>query len=397
MKIAFLTSGGLAPCLSASIAALLEAYEMKNESADFSGYLNGYQGLLKGQSYDFPSNITKNLGMLFTFGGSIIGNSRVKLTNVEDCEKRGLILPGENPLEKAAKQLMKDEITILHTIGGDDTNTMAAGLSRYLQDIGYDITVVGLPKTVDNDIIPIVQSLGADTAAEQGAIYFENIVNENTASPRQLIIHEVMGRHSGWLTAATAKKYRDRLAARSFNNDLLLNYENWDIDAIFIPEIRMDLDKEGKRLLDKMNKKDCVNIFLSEGAFVNEIVEEMKRNNEDIKQDSFGHIRLDDINTGEWFGRQFSQIIGAEKTLVQKSGYFSRSAAPNEKDIQLIKESASKAVQCAIDCKSGVVGMDERSDGALSLIKFNRIKGGRVFDSQNDWYKKMMCEIGQVS
>ena len=274
---------------------------------------------------------------------------------------------------------------------------MAAGLSRYLQDIGYDITVVGLPKTVDNDIIPIVQSLGADTAAEQGAIYFENIVNENTASPRQLIIHEVMGRHSGWLTAATAKKYRDRLAARSFNNDLLLKYENWDIDAIFIPEIRMDLDKEGKRLLDKMNKKDCVNIFLSEGAFVNEIVEEMKRNNEEIKQDAFGHIRLDDINPGQWFARQFSQIIDAEKTLVQNSGYFSRSAAPNEKDILLIKESASKAVQCAIDCKSGVVGMDERSDGALSLIKFNRIKGGRVFDSQNDWYKKMMCEIGQVS
>ena len=396
MKIAFLTSGGLAPCLSASIAALLEAYEMKNESADFSGYLNGYQGLLKGKSYDFPSNITKNLGMLFTFGGSIIGNSRVKLTNVEDCEKRGLILPGENPLEKAAKQLMKDEINILHTIGGDDTNTIAAELSRYLQDIGYDLTVVGLPKTVDNDIVPIVQSLGADTAAEQGALFFENVVNENTASPRQLIIHEVMGRHSGWLTAATAKKYRDRLASRSFNNDLLLNCENWDIDAIFIPEIRIDLDKEGKRLLDKMNKKDCVNIFLSEGAFVNEIVEEMKRNNEDIKQDAFGHIRLDDINTGEWFGRQFSQIIGAEKTLVQKSGYFSRSAAPNKKDIQLIKESASKAVQCAIDCKSGVVGMDERNDGALSLIEFKRIKGGRAFDSQTQWFQKMLCEIAQI-
>ena len=196
--------------------------------------------------------------------------------------------------------------------------------------------------------------------------------------------------HSGWLTAATAKKYRDRLAARSFNNDLLLKYENWDIDAIFIPEMPMDLNKEGKRLLNKMNKKDCVNIFLSEGAFVNEIVEEMKRNNEDIKQDAFGHIRLDDINPGQWFARQFSQIIDAEKTLVQKSGYFSRSAAPNEKDIQLIKESASKAVQCAIDCKSGVVGMDERSDGELSLIKFNRIKGGRVFDSHNDWFKKMM-------
>ena len=397
MKIAFLTSGGLAPCLSASIAALLESYEIENISADFSGYLNGYQGLLKGQSYEFPSHITKNVGMLFSFGGSIIGNSRVKLTNAEDCEKRGLILPGENPLEKAAKQLMKDEINILHTIGGDDTNTIAAELSRYLQDIGYDLTVVGLPKTVDNDIVPIVQSLGADTAAEQGALFFENVVNENTASPRQLIIHEVMGRHSGWLTAATAKKYRDRLASRSFNNDLLLNCENWDIDAIFIPEKRIDLDKEGKRLLDRMNKKDCVNIFLSEGACVNEIVEEMKRNNEEIKQDAFGHIRLDDINSGQWFARQISKIIDTEKTLVQKSGYFSRSAAPNEKDIQLIKETASKAVQCALECKSGVVGMDEGRDGKLSLIEYKRIKGGRMFDFQTDWFQKMLDEIGQVS
>ncbi|HJM46545.1 MAG TPA: pyrophosphate--fructose-6-phosphate 1-phosphotransferase [Candidatus Marinimicrobia bacterium] len=397
MKIAFLTSGGLAPCLSASIAALLESYKMENISAEFSGYLNGYQGLLKGKSYEFPSQITKNVGMLFSFGGSIIGNSRVKLTNAEDCEKRGLIFPGEKPLEKAAKQLMKDKISILHTIGGDDTNTMAAELSHYLYEIGYDLTVVGLPKTVDNDIVPIVQSLGADTAAEQGALFFENIVNENTSSPRQLIIHEVMGRHSGWLTAATAKKYRDRLAYWSFDSDLLLNCENWDIDAIFIPELSIDIEKEGQRLLDKMNKKDCVNIFLSEGACVNEIVGEMKRKNEEIKQDAFGHIRLDDINPGQWFARQFSKIINAEKTLVQKSGYFSRSAAPNEKDIQLIKESASKAVQCALERKSGVVGMDEKNNGILSLIEFKRIKGGRAFDSQTQWFQKMLCEIGQVS
>ena len=82
--------------------------------------------------------------------------------------------------------------------------------------------------------------------------------------------------------------------------------------------------------------------------------------------------------------------------MVQKSGYFSRSAAPNEKDIQLIKESASKAVQCALDYKSGVVGIDERNGGALSLIEFKRIKGGRVFDSQKDWFQKMLFEIGQV-
>ncbi len=62
-------------------------------------------------------------------GGSPIGNSRVKLTNQADCEKRGLVKKGQSPLEAAAAQLTKDGITILHTIGGDDTNTTAADLA----------------------------------------------------------------------------------------------------------------------------------------------------------------------------------------------------------------------------------------------------------------------------
>ena len=68
-----------------------------------------------------------------------------------------------------------------------------------------------MPKTIDNDVFPISQTLGAWTAAEQGAIFFENIVNENTTSDRQLIIHEVMGRNCGWLTAYTAKIYKEKL------------------------------------------------------------------------------------------------------------------------------------------------------------------------------------------
>ena len=68
----------------------------------------------------------------------------------------------------AAEQLTRDAIDVLHTIGGDDTNTTAADLAAYLAAHDYDLTVVGLPKTVDNDVIPIRQSLGAWTAAEQG-------------------------------------------------------------------------------------------------------------------------------------------------------------------------------------------------------------------------------------
>ena len=131
----------------------------------------------------------------------------MKLTNVKDCVKRGLVKEGENPLEVAANQLTKDGVTILHTIGGDDTNTTAADLAAYLKKNNYALTVVGLPKTVDNDVIPIRQSLGAFTAAEQGAVFFENVVNEQSTSSRMLVIHEVMGRNCGWLTAATAQAW----------------------------------------------------------------------------------------------------------------------------------------------------------------------------------------------
>ncbi|MGY8787882.1 MAG: 6-phosphofructokinase, partial [Fidelibacterota bacterium] len=148
--------------------------------ANLIGYLNGYRGLLLGNSIEFPETAKTKFSTLYDFGGSPIGNSRVKLTNVEDCINRGYVKDGEDPLKVAADQLVKDKIDILHTIGGDDTNTMAAQLSFYLKENGYDLTVVGLPKTVDNDVFPITQTLGAWTAAEQGAIFFENIVNDCT-------------------------------------------------------------------------------------------------------------------------------------------------------------------------------------------------------------------------
>ena len=113
---------------------------------------------------------------------------------INDCVKNGYIKDGDDPLKIVADQLIEDNVTILHIIGGDDTNTSAGDLLKYLKNHNYNLTVVGLPKTVDNDVFPIQQTLGAWTAAEQGAIFFENVSNENTTSSRQLIIHEVMGR-----------------------------------------------------------------------------------------------------------------------------------------------------------------------------------------------------------
>ena len=395
MKIAFLTAGGIAPCLSASIGALIEAYNESAPKAELMGYLNGYQGLLLGKSIAIPPSVREKTDILYEYGGSPIGNSRVKLTNVKDCVKRGYVKEGEDPLKLAADQLVKDGVNILHTIGGDDTNTMAAQLSFYLKENNYDLTVVGLPKTVDNDVFPITQTLGAWTAAEQGAIFFENIANENTTSHRQLIIHEVMGRNCGWLTAYTAKVYHDRLKQRNFLPEILIDQSRWDVDAVYIPEIDMDFEAECARLKLLMDEKDSVNIFLSEGAGTDAIIKEMEASGEQVERDAFGHVALDTLNPGQWFAKQFTDRLGAEKTLVQKSGYFGRSAAPNQQDLELIKASGKLGVSMALQSRSGVIGLDDDKGSELSLIDFKRIKGGKPFDYTVNWFKELLTEIGQ--
>ena len=396
MRVAFLTAGGIAPCLSASIGYLIQFYNNIRNDISFVGYLNGYKGLLTGNSINFPNEIKDNALELLNYGGSPIGNSRVKLTNVADCVSKGYVKDGEDPLKVAADQLIKDKINILHTIGGDDTNTMAATLSQFLNNNGYDLTVVGLPKTVDNDVYPLVQTLGAWTAAEQSSLFFQNIVNENTTSSRQLIIHEVMGRNCGWLTAFSAKEYRESLKNKKFIPQILIEKKRWDIDAIFIPELKMDFDHECDRLKKRMDEKDCINIFLSEGAGTDTIVAEMESKNQKVERDAFGHVALDSLNPGQWFAKEFSKKLKADKTLVQKSGYFARSAAPGERDLKLIRDSAKMAVDYAMMGKSGLIGMDDELDGKLAKIDFERIKGGKPFDVNNQWFQKMLKEIGQI-
>jgi pyrophosphate--fructose-6-phosphate 1-phosphotransferase len=394
-RVAILTSGGIAPCLSAAIGGLIEKYNELSPDSEIIGYEHGYRGLLVGKSIKFSDTVKKNYSSLYNFGGTPIGNSRVKLTNVEDCVKKGYVSVGKDPLEVAGKQLEKDRINILHTIGGDDTNTMAAALAKHLEESGNKLTVVGLPKTVDNDVIPVKQTLGAWTAAEQGARFFQNIVNENTTSRRHLIIHEVMGRHCGWLTAGTAYEYRKSLESMIFLPELHMSKERWDVHAIYIPEIDVDFQKESQRLRKRMDANDCVNVFLSEGAGMNAIVREIESKGEEVPRDAFGHVRLDDINPGHWFAKQFAEALDADKTLIQKSGYFARSAKPGVRDLDLIKKSAFMAAEFALNGKSGLVGLDENNDGELGLIDLQLIKGGKKFDTSQSWFQDMLIAIGQ--
>lgn len=394
-RVALLTAGGFAPCLSSAVGGLIQRYTELDPSIEIIGYLHGYHGLLTGNYITVDEEGRRKAGILHRFGGSPIGNSRVKLTNVKDLVKRGLIEEGQDPLKVAAQRLVDDKVDVLHTIGGDDTNTTAADLAAYLKENDYDLTVVGLPKTIDNDVVPIRQSLGAWTAAEQGARFAANVIGECRVSPRMLIVHEVMGRNCGWLTGATAHKYDEWLGKQEWAPSLGLARENWDIHAVFVPEARIDIDAEADRLRKIMDQTGNVNIFLSEGAGVSEIVAQMEAAGEEVERDPFGHVKLDTINPGQWFAKQFAEKIGAEKVLVQKSGYFSRAAAANAEDLRLIQSMTDYAVDAALRGEAGVVGYDEEDGDKLKAIPFPRIAGGKPFDISQEWFVDLMSRIGQ--
>jgi pyrophosphate--fructose-6-phosphate 1-phosphotransferase len=396
-KVAILTAGGLAPCLSAAIGGLIRRYSEIAPEIELICYRGGYKGLLLGDSLTVTAAERAHAAVLLKHGGSPIGNSRVKLTNVKDCVKRGLVREGQNPLQVAAEQLVRDAVDVLHTVGGDDTNTTAADLAAFLAKNNYQLTVIGLPKTIDNDVVPIRQSLGAWTAAEQGAFYFERVVAESGANPRMLIVHEVMGRNCGWLTAATAREYLKRLDSLALLPGLGLTRDRLSVHGVYVPEMAIDLAAEAQRLKGVMDRVGNVNLFISEGAGVESIVAEMMARGHEVPRDAFGHVKLDAVNPGKWFGDQFSKMIGAEKVLVQKSGYFARAAPANAADLALIERCVGHSVDCALRRESGVVGQDEERGDALRAIEFARIRGGKAFDIGTPWFRETLAAIGQAA
>jgi len=158
----------------------------------------------------------------------------------------------------------------------------------------------------------------------------------------------------------------------------------------------VDIQAEAARLKEVMDDIDNVNIFISEGAGVEDIVKEMEAAGETVPRDAFGHVKLDAVNPGQWFGKQFAKLLNAEKVLIQKSGYYSRAAASNEADLKLILACCDKAVECALAGIGGVIGEDENANNELRACEFPRIAGGKPFDIDEPWFGELLADIGQT-
>ena len=142
-----------------------------------------------------------------------------------------------------------------------------------------------------------------------------------------LIVHEIMGRHCGWLTAATAQAYDRWLDTQRWLPEFGLSRDAWDMHAVYVPEASFDLEAEADRLREVMDTVGNVTIFLSEGAGVDSIVAEMEAAGEPRSRGTRSATSSSTRSTrAQWFAKQFAEPArrregaGAEVRLLRPLG-----------------------------------------------------------------------------
>lgn len=265
-------SGGPTAVINGSLAGVY--YEAKKKGFDkVYGMLNGIEGLLEDKIVDLDDYLSDegNLELLKRTPSSFLGTCRFKLGSVEEHE---------DLYEKIFKILDNHSIDSFIYIGGNDSMDTIESLSDYAKEHNKHQNFIGVPKTIDNDLPITDHCPGFGSAAKYIATSIREIVRDSVCygvKHSTVAIVEVMGRHAGWLTAASALAKSDDCEG---------------VDAIFLPEVPLDLDKFVEKVRTLAKKKPAIVIVVSEGikTTTGEFVCEMGK--DDVGVDAFGHKQL---------------------------------------------------------------------------------------------------------
>lgn len=257
-------SGGPTAVINSSLYGVIAQAFAEEEIGYVYGMENGIEGFLKGNYMDMATLSDKDMKALSTTPGAYLGSCRYKLP--EDLEN--------SVYSQLFEQFKQLEIGYFFYIGGNDSMDTVSKLSRYADKIGSDIKIVGIPKTIDNDLILTDHTPGFGSAAKFVASMVREIGRDAAVyDTRSVTIIEIMGRHAGWLTGAS-------VLARQFEGDnpvlIYLPESNFDEDA-FITSIENAFEKTQNLIV-------CVSegIHDADGNFVCEHSSEMQ-------VDTFGH------------------------------------------------------------------------------------------------------------
>jgi len=307
MRIGVLTGGGDCPGLNAAIRAIAHRAWMRGD--EVHGFREGWAGLLGEGSSQLLTH--DDVSGILHLGGTILGSSRTNPARSED------------EMRQVEDNLRRREIDALVTIGGDDTLSVSAKLSA------RGFAVVGVPKTIDNDVAHTDYCIGFESAAEVVGEALDRL-HTTAEAHRRVMVVEVMGRDAGWLAMAGGV--------------------GGGADLVIIPEEPVSLERVVHHVQQRMDARRFSIVVVAEGATVKGTELEAAGG----RVDQFGHAQLATRGIGTRLAEAIEQRTGVE-TRVTVLGHVQRGGSPSMFDRVLATRLGAAAVDFIHEGRTGVM------------------------------------------
>ena len=328
-------SGGPTAVINASLYGAVKAFRESGADGHVLGMINGIEGFLADHVMDLSTDLSdKELELLKLTPAAYLGSCRYKLPADLDSEVYPAIFDNFREMN----------IGYFLYVGGNDSMDTVDKLSRYAEKIGSDVKFIGIPKTIDNDLVLTDHTPGFGSAAKYVASTVREIVlDASVYQQRSVTIVEIMGRNAGWLVGAAA----------------LSKGEDCDgPDLIYVPELPFDIDNFLVRIKELLAEKTFVVVAVSEGIrladgrYVCELTDGVDF------VDAFGHKQL--TGTANYLARRLAQEIGCKTRTIELSS-MQRAASHLASRIDILEafQVGGAAVKAA----------DEGDTGEMVIIK----------------------------
>ncbi len=357
MNIVVAQSGGPTCAINASLAGVFKR-GCKSEKIDkIYGSINGINGIIRQNLVDLSDYIKseEDIKLLINTPSTALGSCRYKLA---ECEK------DETDYKKIVECLKKYDIGMFFYIGGNDSMDTVMKLSAYFSENNIDIKVIGIPKTIDNDLCGTDHSPGFGSAAKYVAATMQEIIRDSRVySVKSVTIVEIMGRHAGWLTASSC--------CLRANGEIAPH-------LIYLPEVHFSTEKFLEDVKRIQSEHDAVIVAVSEGVRTEDgsfAAEEFQSQ----KSDAFGHQYLSGI------GKCLENIVSKELNCKVRSIELNvmqrcSSHIASLTDLCESEEIGEAAVEAALDGKTGRMMCYNRDSNSPYKMHIGDIS---VFDTAN--------------
>ena len=364
-NMVYIQSGGPTSVINSSLyGAIKEAQKHPDQINKIYGSMHGVEGLMVDNLIDISKEDPEQIELLLQTPGSILGTNRRKLPqNIHSIEYQFII-----------ENLIKHEIKYVFVNGGNDSMDTCYKLSQLVKEMNLDITVVGVPKTIDNDLACTDHSLGFPSAAKF-------VINSISAMAKdaqcfavgKIHVFEIMGRNAGWLTAAA---------------DVLP--EDTRPDLFYIPEVEFKIDDFLKEVKEVYDRKGYALVAVSEGIQVPRSGSRVQR------VDGFGHAQLGGAASS------LCHVIEATLDLPTRSVEFSliQRAMPqlvSKVDREEAIATGELAVKAALEGRTGKMVVFKRLSSNPYKMKMELCDVREVANAESVITPELMCDRTRFS